>query len=285
MATSLVPAQVRASDLQRVVVHPAAELMQLSTQLVIACDSPDSGQKARRSGCATAARSIQPPRAPGALSTEPTGSGSSPDRSTTDCSPRSVIVTMCGAPLRARPPEGANTRQRTCRGQRGLVGNGDPEARVGFMKVGVPKEVKNHEYRVAITADRRARAGGPRPRGRHPEGRRRRLVDQRRRVRRRRRHDRRHRRRGVGHRRWRRHGAQGQGARRRGVRPDAGGAGAVHLPAPGRGQAAHRGAAQPQGHRHRLRDGAAALGRAAAALPDVRGRGLPGARRSVRTRC
>ena len=43
------------------------------------------------------------------------------------------------------------------------------------MKVGVPKEVKNHEYRVAITADRCARAGGPRPRGRHPEGRRCRL--------------------------------------------------------------------------------------------------------------
>ena len=31
-----------------------------------------------------------------------------------------------------------------------------------------------------------------------------------------------------------------------------------------------------QGHLHRLRDGAAALGPAAAALPDVRGRGLPG---------
>ena len=32
---------------------------------------------------------------------------------------------------------------------------------------------------------------------------------------------------------------------------------------------------EPQGHRHRLRDRAAALGRAAAALPDVRGRRLP----------
>ena len=73
----------------------------------------------------------------------------------------------------------------------------------------------------------------------------------------------------------RRHGAQGQGARRRGVRADAGGAGALHLPAPGRRQAADRGADEPQGHRHRLRDRAAALGRAAAALPDVRGRRLP----------
>ena len=54
------------------------------------------------------------------------------------------------------------------------------------MKVGVPKEVKNHEYRVAITPDRRARAGRPRPRGLHREGRRRRLLDHRRRVRRRR---------------------------------------------------------------------------------------------------
>ena len=49
----------------------------------------------------------------------------------------------------------------------------------------------------------------------------------------------------------------------------------VHLPAPGRGPAAHRGAGRAQGHRDRLRDGAAALGVAAAALPDVRGRRLP----------
>ena len=125
--------------------------------------------------------------------------------------------------------------------------------------------------------DRRARAGRPRPRGLRREGRRRRLADRRRGVRRRRRQDRRHRRRGLGHRRRRRHGAQGQGARRRGVPPDAGGADALHLPPPGRGQAADRGADQAQGHRHRLRDGAAALGRAAAALPDVRGRRLPGA--------
>ena len=42
-------------------------------------------------------------------------------------------------------------------------------------------------------------------------------------------------------------------------------------------QAADRGAHRAQGHRDRLRDGPAALGRAAAALPDVRGRRLPGA--------
>ena len=80
------------------------------------------------------------------------------------------------------------------------------------------------------------------------------------------------------------HGAQGQGAGRRGVPPDARGPDALHLPAPGRRQAADRGAAQAQGHRDRLRDRAAALGRAAAALPDVGGRRLPGApgRRATR---
>ena len=38
------------------------------------------------------------------------------------------------------------------------------------MKVGVPKEVKNHEYRVAITPDRRARAHRARPRGLREKG-------------------------------------------------------------------------------------------------------------------
>ena len=58
------------------------------------------------------------------------------------------------------------------------------------MKIGVPKEVKNHEYRVAITPGRRARAGRPRPRGVRRDGGRRRLVDPRRAVRRGRRDDR-----------------------------------------------------------------------------------------------
>ena len=40
-----------------------------------------------------------------------------------------------------------------------------------------------------------------------------------------------------------------------------------------------------QGHRHRLRDRAAALGRAAAALPDVGGRRAASRRRSAPTRC
>ena len=145
------------------------------------------------------------------------------------------------------------------------------------MKVGVPKEVKNHEYRVAITPigvhelvahghdvvieknagvgssinDEEYLAAGAK------------IVD-------------------TAEEAWGTNGGVDMVLKvkepdRRGVRPDAGGAGAVHLPAPGRGQAADRGADQPQGHRHRLRDGAAALGRAAAALPDVRGRGLPGA--------
>ena len=42
---------------------------------------------------------------------------------------------------------------------------------------------------------------------------------------------------------------------------------------------------EAQGHRHRLRDRAAAVRLAAAALPDVRGRRLPGAAGRARTRC
>src|SRR6202023_2595440 len=44
-------------------------------------------------------------------------------------------------------------------------------------------------------------------------------------------------------------GAQGQGAGSRGVPPDAAGPGAVHLPAPGRVEGGHRGAARAAGHR------------------------------------
>ena len=150
------------------------------------------------------------------------------------------------------------------------------------MKVGVPKEVKNHEYRVALT-----------PIGVHElvqhghevlrrGGRGRRLVDPRRGVRRRGRHDAARRRRRLGH---RRHGPQGQGAGRRGVRPAARGADPLHLPAPRRRPAADRRARRTRRVTvDRLRDGAAALRLAAAALPDVRGRRLPGAAGRARTR-
>ena len=83
------------------------------------------------------------------------------------------------------------------------------------MKVGVPKEVKNHEYRVAITPVGRPRADPARPRRVRREGGGGRLADPRRGVRRGRRDHARLRRRRVG---GRRHGAQGQGAGRRGVR-------------------------------------------------------------------
>ncbi len=53
------------------------------------------------------------------------------------------------------------------------------------------------------------------------------------------------------------------------------GADPLHLPAPGRGPPTSPASCSTRGHRDRLRDGAAALGRAAAALPDVRGRRLP----------
>ena len=57
------------------------------------------------------------------------------------------------------------------------------------MKVGIPREVKNHEYRVAITPAGVHELVAQRPRGLRRERCRRRLLDHRRRLRRRRRHD------------------------------------------------------------------------------------------------
>ena len=89
------------------------------------------------------------------------------------------------------------------------------------MKVGVPKEVKNHEYRVAITpigvhelaahghevyVEKDAGVGSQIEDSEYVAAGAK-ILDRRRR--------------GLGH---RRHGAQGQGARRRGVPPDARGA-------------------------------------------------------------
>ena len=149
------------------------------------------------------------------------------------------------------------------------------------LRIGVPKEVKNHEYRVAITpigvhelvahghevfVEKDAGVGSQIDDAEYVAAGR---------------HDHRLGRRRVGR---GRDGAQGQGAGRRGVPPDARGPGAVHLPAPRRRPAADRGAGEAQGHRHRLRDRAAALGVAAAALPDVGGRRLPGAAGRAPTR-
>ncbi len=142
------------------------------------------------------------------------------------------------------------------------------------MKVGVPKEVKNHEYRVAITPagvhelvrdghevyvqqsagdrlvhPRRGLRGG---RGADPADRGRCLAG-------------------------RRPDPEGQGAGGRGVPPDAQGPGAVHLPAPGRQPAVHGRAAGVRHHRDRVRDRAAAGRLAAAAGADVGGRGPDGA--------
>ena len=121
------------------------------------------------------------------------------------------------------------------------------------MKVGIPREVKNHEYRVAITPAGRARARPQRPRG---------LRRVRRRASARRSPTR----------------SSPRRARRSCPPPTTcgrpadlvlkvkepiaeeyhrmrDGPGAVHLPAPGRVQGVHRRAARPQGHRHRVRDG------------------------------
>ena len=45
------------------------------------------------------------------------------------------------------------------------------------MKVGIPKELKNHEYRVAITPAGVHELARSRARGVHPEGRRGRVAD------------------------------------------------------------------------------------------------------------
>ena len=64
---------------------------------------------------------------------------------------------------------------------------------------------------------------------------------------------------------------EGQGADRHRVRPDAAGPGAVHLSASGGQPGLYPGAAGPEGHRYRVRDGTAEQRRPAAAGPDERG--------------
>ncbi|CAA9347983.1 MAG: Alanine dehydrogenase, partial [uncultured Nocardioidaceae bacterium] len=117
-------------------------------------------------------------------------------------------------------------------------------------------------------AGRGARARRPRSRRPHRGRRRDRLVDPRRAVRRGRRQARRLPGRGLGQ---RRDDPQGQGAGRGGVRPDARGPGALHLPPPRRRRAADPGARRPRGHRDRLRDRADPRPAAAAARADERG--------------
>ncbi len=99
------------------------------------------------------------------------------------------------------------------------------------LTVGVPREVKKGEHRVAVDARRGLRAARPR-RARARRARRRRgLLDHRRRLPHRRRRDRRRRRGGLGARRPR---AQGEGAPGGGVRPAPPRPRAVHVPAPRR---------------------------------------------------
>ncbi|CAK7282061.1 Alanine dehydrogenase [Streptomyces misionensis JCM 4497] len=74
----------------------------------------------------------------------------------------------------------------------------------------------------------------------------------------------------------RRPAAEGQGAHRGGVPPPSQGPDPLHLPAPGRLQGVHGRADRVRHHGDRLRDGRAAQPLAAAARPDVRGRGPAG---------
>ena len=137
------------------------------------------------------------------------------------------------------------------------------------VKVGVPREVKDHEYRVAITP------AGAHEFVRHGHevwveagagvG----FVDHRRRLPCRRGADRAERGAGVGR---RRPGAQGERAGPGGVPPAARGPGALRLPASGRHQRMHRCAAGAAGHRRGLRDGRHRRRCAAPAGPDERGR-------------
>ncbi len=136
------------------------------------------------------------------------------------------------------------------------------------VKVGIPREVKNNEFRVAITpagvhelvrdghqvvVEKGAGAGSSIPDAEYTAAGAAIL---------------RHRRRGVGR---RRPAAEGQGAGRRGVPPAAQGPDPLHLPAPRRLPRVHRRAAGVRHHRHRLRDGRDRRPPAAAARPDVRG--------------
>ena len=143
-----------------------------------------------------------------------------------------------------------------------------------MTRVGIPREVKDHEYRVAITPagvhelvarghsvsiEKDAGAGSSITDDEYVAAGR---------------ADRRLRRRRVGR---GRAGAEGQGADRLRVLPHAPRPGAVHLPAPGRLPRVHRRAAERRHHRRGLRDGAAARPLPAAAGADVGGRRSDGA--------
>ena len=140
------------------------------------------------------------------------------------------------------------------------------------MRVGIPTEIKNNEYRVAITP-----AGVAELTRRGHEvlvqaGAGDRLGDLRQRLQGRRRADGRDGRRRLGR---RRPPAQGQGAHRGRVRPDAQGPDALHVPAPGRIAALHRCTDGVGHHVDRLRDRADRRRRPPPAGADERGRGSP----------
>ena len=136
------------------------------------------------------------------------------------------------------------------------------------MRIGVAKEIKPQEYRVALTPAG-ARARPARSRGGRRDGRRRRERVPGRRLRARRRDDR------VGRRRVveRRPSAQGEGADRARVSAAARRADALHVPPHRRRRAADARTRRLGDHRDRVRDGRDRPRRAAAARADERDRG------------
>ena len=185
-----------------------------------------------------------------------------------------VPVTAGGTAVPRLRPRRAPTGPPTTRWSPRHPGDPPPGPGVATMRVGVAREVKNREYRVALTpagvtelvarrarrcswSTARARARRSRTPTSPPPGRR--IVPTADDV-------------------WadadlllkvKEPVAEEYAPPAR--RPDA-----VHLPAPGRVPGVHRRAARRGHHRHRLRDGADRRRRAAAARPDVRGRRADG---------
>ena len=141
------------------------------------------------------------------------------------------------------------------------------------MKIGVPKEIKTNENRIALVPGRRRVARRCRTHGAHRDGRRARQRLQRRGLHGGRRDDRPRCRDGVE---GQRHDHEGEGADQGRVAAHEEGPGDLHLLPLRRRQGADPRPPQERRDLRRLRDGGAAVARAAAAHADVGSRGTHG---------